>query len=164
MTSWQREIAQARSVGYILVEEEAITKADLERAKTLADERDICVEEVLRQEGKVTEELLQRAIAEHYRVPTEGQFSLSIFTPEGMSRILKPVFRVLFGERKGDFCAFQLSCRAERRRRKILQKQAQLEAKIEQEKQDRRNRAHAKRQAGKAVSLESVLSVGEKKL
>ncbi len=163
MTTWQREIAQARSVGDILVEDEAITKADLERAKALAEEKDVCVEEILREEGQVTEELLQRAIAEHYRVPTEEQFSLSIFSPEGLSRLLKPVFRMLFGERKGDFCAFKLACRAEQRRRKILQKQAQLEARIEEEKKERRDRAHAKRKAAKAASLESMLVVKEKK-
>ena len=162
MTTWQREIAQARSVGDILVEEEALSKTDLERAKALADERDKCVEEILHEEKMVTEEMLQRAIADHYRVPTEEQFSLSIFTADGFARMVKPVLRMLFGEKKANFCAFKLSCRAERRHRKVLQKQALLEAKIAEEKEARKHRSQAKKNAKESKSFESIL-LAEKK-
>src|SRR3989344_4528826 len=156
MTNWQEERDEARSIGEILLAEEAVSRADFERAKMIGDERGMCVEEVLQEEGKVTEELLQRAIAEHFRVPTEGQFSLGAFSPEWRYRILAPILRLLFGEQKAHLCIFKLSCRDERRRRRLLKKEALLESKIEEEKKHRREHREAKKNGVMLLPEEST--------
>ena len=158
MTNWREERDEARSIGEILLAEEAVSRADFERAKMIGDERGMCVEEVLQEEGKVTEELLQRAIAEHFRVPTEGQFSLGAFSPEWRYRILAPILRLLFGEQKAHLCIFKLSCRDERRRRRLLKKEALLESKIEEEKKQRREHREMKKKGMETLLPEGMPS------
>lgn len=57
------------NVGEILVAQNYLEKEELERAEKEAFDRKVSIENILREEGLVTKEIIQNAIAEHYKMP-----------------------------------------------------------------------------------------------
>lgn len=56
-------------IGHILVSQNYIDAAELKDARTKSKERNVALELILKDEGLVTKELLQNAIAEYYKMP-----------------------------------------------------------------------------------------------
>jgi len=63
----------SQTLGEILLAQGTITEAQLRHAWRLAVERKVSVEDILREEGLVTDELLERAMAELTSIPTKEQ-------------------------------------------------------------------------------------------
>ena len=59
---------QEETLGEILLEHGLLTEEQLHAAEADASERHMSVEDVLREEGLVTDELIEQAIAQHYNV------------------------------------------------------------------------------------------------
>ena len=57
------------NVGEILVAQNYLEKEELEKAEKEAFDRKVSVENILREEGLVTKEIIQNAVAEHYKMP-----------------------------------------------------------------------------------------------
>ena len=116
------------ALGPLLVEQEVLGEAELERAEARAGEYGLPLEEILREERLVPHALLERAVAEHYRVPTVIQTSVEdAMAEQEMSRGWN-ILVALFGEETMDRCVTGWQEWKARRRRQALERRALLEA------------------------------------
>src|SRR3989344_5014575 len=65
----QEEKKSAIDIGKILITQNYLEEAEFQSAKQRAEEQKVSVETVLREEGLVTKDILQNAIAEYYHMP-----------------------------------------------------------------------------------------------
>ncbi len=65
----QKEQKSSLDVGQILVAQNYLEQAEYEHAKKEADERKVTLDNILREEGLVTKDIIQNAVAEYYQMP-----------------------------------------------------------------------------------------------
>ena len=121
------------ALGPLLVEQEVLGETELERAEARAGERGLPLEKILREEHRIPRELLERAITEHYRVPTAIQTSITDTALWQKKTWQSRVLGLLFGE---DIVHRSITRWQEwraRQRRQTLERRAFLEARREEQ-------------------------------
>ena len=63
------EVKPSLDIGQILVAQNYLEQAEYEAARKSAEERNVTLDHVLREEGLLTKDIIQNAVAEHYHMP-----------------------------------------------------------------------------------------------
>lgn len=122
---------EEHAIGRLLVDAQDLRPEQRERAEWKAQEEQRPLTDVLRSEGLVTSEILQRAIAEHYRLPSGEQMILgSEQAYPFLQKTLTPALCALLGEKQGKATAKNFLGTLCRFQRRIAERQMALEAKI----------------------------------
>jgi type IV pilus assembly protein PilB len=162
---------QEESLAAFLREEQILSEEELERALRRTEETQRPLEEILREEGFIARDLLERTIAEYYRIPPAGQ--LRLFKAPRWSSLLRPLLQLLLGDvgaqnvlhtlehsreererRQREHAAIERAQATEEQRQQEKQKVEQLRRREEQRK--RREAAARLRAERSAQRLEAL--------
>ncbi len=131
--------SEEKAIGSLLVDLQDLRPEQFEHAERRAEEEQRPLTDVLRSEELVTSEMLQRAIAEHYRLPSEKQMMLG--TDQALpflQKILTPALCALLGKKPGREKAVNFFRKLRDWKGKLLERQAALETQIAAGEQYRR--------------------------
>jgi type IV pilus assembly protein PilB len=124
MSTNQQKDGQNKTISDIFLDQHLITQEQLQSAAKRASQRGISVEEILREEGFVTDELLEKAISEHYRVPSKEQQNL--FGKHKFSSVVIPVLEKTMGKKNVDKLKTHIGNAISKHREKRLTRQLVL--------------------------------------